>query len=151
MVDSVKKDRQAGFTLVEVLVALVILAIGLLGLAGLQVTGLRGSSSAYMRSAAMIYANDMVDRIRANRADAFAGNYDQTMAAGIPALAAPIPVADQDIADWLGALQQSPGRGGLPNGDGSIAVVGNLLTVTVQWADNFMGTGTASVSVVARL
>ncbi len=142
-----RRNRESGFTLIEVLVALVILSIGLLGLAGLQVSGLRGSSSAYMKSAAMIYANDMVDRIRANRADA--GGYSRALGAALPNPAD--TVAKQDLVAWVGALQQDGKRGGLPGGDGSVVVVGSLVTVTVQWTDNYFGAGTTNVQMVTRL
>jgi type IV pilus assembly protein PilV len=66
--------RHAGFTLVEVLVALVVLAVGLLGIAGLYVEGLRAGRTAVYRSAAVTLASDMADRIRANPGGNYAGN-----------------------------------------------------------------------------
>ncbi len=59
------QKQQQGFTLIEVLVAVVVLSIGLLGLAGLQTTGLRNNQSAYYASQAAIYANDIFERMRA--------------------------------------------------------------------------------------
>jgi len=56
----------SGFTLLEVIVTIFIVAIGLLGLAGLQVIGLRLSGDSNLRTAAAILANDMIDRMRAN-------------------------------------------------------------------------------------
>ena len=80
--------RQKGFTLLEVLVAVLVLAIGLLGLAGLQATSLRVNQSASMRSQATNLAYDMADRIRANRGAALAGSYDsQALATTPPACA----------------------------------------------------------------
>ena len=61
---------QSGFSIVEVMVALVVLAVGMLGIAGLYVTTLRTSGSAISRMQAVNLASDMADRIRANR---FAG------------------------------------------------------------------------------
>lgn len=58
--------NNSGVGMIEVLVTLVILSIGLLGLAALQLTGLRSNSSAGARSAATMLANDMADRMRAN-------------------------------------------------------------------------------------
>ncbi len=55
-----------GFTLLEVLVALVIFSIGLLGLAGLQILSLRLTGDSLLRTTAAILANDMIDRMRAN-------------------------------------------------------------------------------------
>lgn len=55
-----------GFTMVEFLVSIVVLSIGLIGLAGMQLTSLRDNSRAYMRSQASILASDLADRVRAN-------------------------------------------------------------------------------------
>ncbi|MCK5354747.1 MAG: type IV pilus modification protein PilV [Methyloprofundus sp.] len=59
--------NQGGFTLVEVLVAMIIFAIGMLGLAGLQTRALQDNQDAYLRTQAIFLANDMSDRIKANR------------------------------------------------------------------------------------
>ena len=58
-----------GFTLIEVLVALLILAVGLLGIAALQFKGMRYSNDAFMRSQITFLAYDIADRIRANAAN----------------------------------------------------------------------------------
>ena len=59
-------NNTKGFTLVEVLVAMVILAIGLLGLASLQAIALKDNQDAYLRSQANLLAYEMNDRMRAN-------------------------------------------------------------------------------------
>ena len=66
----------AGFTLIEILITLLILSIGLLGLAGLQTKGLQYDQVAFMRSQAAIMADDIADRMRANVLEAQAGIYD---------------------------------------------------------------------------
>lgn len=60
-------SRSSGFTLVEVLVALIVLAIGLLGIAALYVDSLRASRTALLRTQAIAIASDLADRIRTNR------------------------------------------------------------------------------------
>ncbi len=55
-----------GFTLIEVLISMVILAIGLLGLASLQAISLRDNQDAYYYQQATLLAYEMQDRIRAN-------------------------------------------------------------------------------------
>ncbi len=65
----------AGFTLIEILIALVIFSIGLLGLAGMQLRGSEGTNMAYFRSQATLIANDMAERMHANRAGVDAGAY----------------------------------------------------------------------------
>lgn len=61
-----KRYRQAGYGLIEVLVAVLVLAVGLLGLAGLQTQSLRFNNEAYFRTQATMLAMDMADRLRSN-------------------------------------------------------------------------------------
>jgi len=120
-----------GFTFTEALVALLVLSIGLLGVAALQLTSLRSNHSSSLRSQATLLAYDMVDRMRANRNAALGGAYDIALAVtpttGSLALA--------DLARWKGNLLNT-----LPTGDGSIArtVTGTVttFTVTVRWDDS---------------
>lgn len=77
-----------GFTLIEVLVAIVVLATGLLGLAGLQVWGVRNTNNAYLRSQATLLANDMAERMRANAIGAYDFTSDITGATYTNAYAA---------------------------------------------------------------
>ncbi len=72
----IDKASQSGFTLLEVLITVIILSVGLLGLAGLQVISLRDNHSAYLRSQALIQSYDIVDRMRAN--DSQISNYSLT-------------------------------------------------------------------------
>lgn len=68
MMTSKKKfsTQYSGFTLIEVLITVVILSIGLLGMAGIQIQGLRGTTGSAVRSQATILANDIAERIRMN-------------------------------------------------------------------------------------
>lgn len=72
----INMPKQQGFTLIEVLVAALVLAIGVLGLATTMMLGLKSDQSAYFRSQSSAIAYDMADRIRLNRAAADAGSYD---------------------------------------------------------------------------
>ena len=130
--------HQRGFTLIEILVTVIILAIGLLGLAGLQLGGLRYSFSAYQRSQATIMANDIADRMRANRTVAEAGGYDidigddsdEVDCTGNGANCTPDDMAAADVYEWKQALEDT-----LPAGDCSIANNGGTFTITIQWDD----------------
>lgn len=76
-----------GFSLIEVLVALLVLSIGLLGLAALQTTGLKLNHQSYERTQAVLQAYDIIDRMRANRTSANAGinsNYNSIAHGYIP-------------------------------------------------------------------
>jgi len=63
-----------GFTLLEVLVSLAILAFGLLGVAGLQMAGMRNSHNADSRGTALYLAYDIIDRVRVNRYSCLQGS-----------------------------------------------------------------------------
>lgn len=126
--------RSRGLTLVEILVALFILSIGLLGLAGLQTASLKFNTSAYYRTQATALAYGLADRMRANRAAAFADDYSVGLADPAPVCAAPVvagSVPQQDISAWRMALACR-----LPLGNGSVERVGNNFTFTVQWDDS---------------
>lgn len=135
----IRPAKQKGFTLLEVLVAVLVLAIGLLGLAGLMASSVRNNQSAYQRTQATWLAYDIVDRMRVNRAAALGNSYDTTL--GAPATCAASPtlagaMAAQDLTEWKNALACA-----LPAGDGSVQVAADRrVTVTVQWNDS-RGTG----------
>lgn len=67
---------ETGFTLIEVLVAVAILSFGMLGIAAMQITGVRANQGSYFRSQATFIASDFAERMYANRAGTRAGNYD---------------------------------------------------------------------------
>ncbi len=120
--------KQRGFTLVEVLIAMVVLSIGLLGLAGLQATGLRTEQSAFQRSQATILAYDILDAMRANRQAARDGDYNLALADAAPS---GDTLAAKDLRNWLAALTAR-----LPQGDGAVNVTNDIATITVQWKDS---------------
>lgn len=135
-----KTQKQAGFTLIEVMVSVVVLAIGLLGLAGLQATSMRFNSSAYLRSQATNLAYDIADRMRANVTAARNGNY--IIGVGVAAPAGNTLDAT-DLQQWRIALTNilPAGTGGICRGTlnaaGVCAVaVGNVFTIRIQWDDS---------------
>jgi type IV pilus assembly protein PilV len=84
---SIQRPRsQAGFSLIEILVTMLILTVGLLGLAGLQVVAQRAGQESYQRAQAMVIQSDIVDRINTNRAAATCYAITTTPASGIPYL-----------------------------------------------------------------
>lgn len=123
-----------GFTLLEVLVAVIVLSIGLLGLASLQAVGLRNNQSASLRSQSTVLAYEIVDRMRANRGPALNDSYNTDLSmptcVANPALSGTI--ANQDLVQWKNSLACS-----LPSGDGKIERGnGNFFTISVQWDDS---------------
>ncbi len=69
--------RQRGFTLIEALITVIILSVGLLGLAGLQFNALRSNQSAAQSTLAVLQVIDGADRLRSNAAGVAAGHYDK--------------------------------------------------------------------------
>lgn len=112
--------RQSGVSLIEVLIAMLILSIGLLGMVGLQTTSLRNTQNAYLRTQATIFAEDMADRMRANSQGVGSGGY--TAASGTLSSACLTAtgcsagaMARHDLADWQAALANA-----LPSGSGRV-------------------------------
>jgi type IV pilus assembly protein PilV len=125
-----KSSRARGMTLVEVLVALVVLSVGLLGIAALQMTSLRNNLGAHLRSQATVLAYDITDRMRANRTRANDSN-DYIRGFGpVAAPAADATLKDLDLYAWKNALRNT-----LPGGDGQIERVGNVFRITIRWTE----------------
>lgn len=127
---------QAGFSLIEVLVTMVILSFGLLGIAGLLVSGVSNASSSEAMAKASQLAADMADRIRANPVVGVSATsqYITTYADSPPS--SPTTIAMKDKKEWLEALAAQ-----LPQGDGQITVDSTLrkVVITVHWS-NCLGT-----------
>lgn len=110
------KSTQKGFTLIEVLVALLIFAIGMLGLAGLQLRAHQSSSYAQTRTIATLKATGLVERMRVNVTGVAAGDYSYDYGSdGDPAVVSGCEVesggtcspqdrATSDIAEWIQEL-----------------------------------------------
>lgn len=139
------KTTQCGFTLLEILISLLVLSVGLLGLAGLQLNGLRNNQDSYYLSQAMAQAYDMADRMRANMTGYNSGAYN-SIPVTIPADPNCITtgctsaqMATYDAYQWNTANSQL-----LPNGQGTVTTTGNIRTITVMWDQLRNGaTGTA--------
>ena len=79
--------RQAGFSLLEVLIATLVLSAGLLGLAGLQIAGMKTTHNSYQMQQATWLVHDLLERMRVNRA----GNYNSTLYGTAACDTAPTP------------------------------------------------------------
>jgi type IV pilus assembly protein PilV len=144
-----RRNNLTGFSLFEVLVALVIMAIGMLGIARMLIIAHKANCSSYARQHAIQSAYDIMDRMHANRQVAINGNYNVS---NLVTNGAPTPpeapstncdvtvcsanqLAGYDTWRWLSTEVSM-----LPNGCGSISTaasgINTLITVTVQWDDN---------------
>ena len=160
--EGARADR--GFTLLEVLIALLVMSIGLLGIGKMMMLSARANDSAYMRSQATALAYTILDAMRANRSTALAQGYDTANVAPAQqacALGAPGCTGDLQASNDTFLWNQSLGAA-LPGGAGTVVTVQGLdtttaapnltATVTVTWidkvADQSFGAGNATASIV---
>lgn len=128
-----QRHRQRGSSLLEVLIAVLVLSVGMLGMAALQAVTLKNTGSAAQRSAAVIQSYAMLDMMRANRDAARAGQYNQGWLCETPTGASRI---NNDLALWIGQMQTSLG----PSACGRIQCGANDCEIGVRWDDS-RGTG----------
>lgn len=129
-----------GFSLIEVLIALVVLAVGLLGLALLQTMNLRYTKSADQRTKAVNLAGSMLDMMRSNRSQAMAytttpGDFDSVDATGGCGSPGAIGVGP-NRSRWMCEIVETLGPGSV----GSVSFDGSTATVTVTWEEDGMPT-----------
>jgi len=130
-------------TLMEVLVALLVLSIGMLGIAGLQLAAIRSSTTAYWQSQATWFAYEIADRMRANPTAVTGGSYSGADVDGTEAAVdcsggcAPANIAGYDLYEWGQRLTALPAGQGtvVDNGDGTY-------TISVMWDEAGGATGT---------
>ena len=121
-----------GFTLIEVLVALLILCIGVLGIVALQFKGLKYSHDANLRSQVNFLAYDISDRMRLNRANVADYVNDYVAGTSHTACAYATASADNDLNCWHDQVDLALPAGSLANIAGPD---GNLYTVALTWND----------------
>ena len=141
-----RRHFQLGFSMIEVLVTLVIMAGGALGLAGMQIASIKYNAEASVRSKATLLAIELSDRMRANMAGVKATNYDRNLgyaAALAAAVAAPgcgstsdctaATMAQLDLNSWLDSIGKA-----LPGGTGAVVPVANNASarnIVVMWKE----------------
>lgn len=139
-----------GFTLLEALIALLVLTIGLLGAAGMLVTSVRNSHNSYLRSQASFLVDSLLERMRANPVGIGLGNYNATLNGGSSSVtcaggctptqvaAYDLFVTDQQLAQHLpgGQIQVACNvAGGAPLSSVGIPPVNGSCQITVQWSE----------------
>ncbi|MBT0964003.1 type IV pilus modification protein PilV [Denitromonas iodatirespirans] len=131
-------SSQRGFSLIESLVAMVVLSFGLLGLAALQVNALKYNQVAHLRSQATTFAYQILDAMRASPTSAKSGNFDIGLGQSLTGTS----VAAVQVADWQAdlAAQLPGGRGGIcrsanPNPSVNCSGNGDFVIITVEWSE----------------
>lgn len=152
------KSSATGFSLLEVLIALLVMSVGLLGIVGMVTTSLKANDGAYLRSTANSLAYSILDRMRANRQSATQGGYNIALGTTTPVVSAaclqtstclpaqlaslclgptnnctPDQMANADLGMWKQDLATD-----LPAGDGSISTALDAngvidVTIVIQW------------------
>ena len=129
---------QRGVGLIEVLVAVLILALGLLGMAGLQSTSLRANQSSYARSQAVMFSYYMLDAMRADPTAARSGNYNTTKLCDATALPGS-SLADNTRKHWITSMRKGLGDSDTTCGAIECELITGLCTVKVIWNDKRAG------------
>lgn len=129
--------RQAGELLLEVLIAVLILGIGLLGIAAMQATALRNNHSAMQRSQAVVLITTLLDAMRVNRSVSLAGGYALGRTCTVPAAGS---LAATDLNGWMQSLHSMVGASAC----GTVSCSSGLCTVTVDWDDSRASDASAS-------
>ena len=126
-------NSASGFSLIEVLVSILVVSIGLLGVAGLFSNGIKNTDSAYVRSQAVLLAYDLADRMRANPSvlASYALAADTTLSAPANNCSSQTCTSTQlaaaDLYDWKTGIAQ------LPAGDGVVVIAAPSATITISW------------------
>lgn len=113
-----RRFNAQGSSLIEVLIAVVIISLGLLSVAALQTVALKSNNGSYLRSQATFLAYDLADRMRAAPASALNGDYDDG--------------AGGDRAEWDARVLAQLGTGAA----GVIVRNNRVVTITINWDDN---------------
>lgn len=150
---SYRKPRQKGIGLIEILITIVLLSIGFLAAARMQVEGMRFSQSAYYQSQAYFLASDMINRMRTNSRGVRAGRYSNITTSAVAAdpgcalnACNPAQIALQDIYEWGGYFHPRDAQAtnfiaALPSSDSITAyatvipVDNDIFTVTLVWSE----------------
>lgn len=129
-------NKQRGVSMLEVMVSVVILSIGLLGMAGLQARALKGNQSSLQRSQAVMLSYSILDAIRADRTNA--GTYSMPETCSAPSGSS---LVNSTQGTWISNLKTALGSGA--STCGTIACNAGTCTITIKWDDSRGGGGAA--------
>jgi type IV pilus assembly protein PilV len=127
-------SNQRGVGLIEILVAVLILSLGLLGMAGLQANALKSNQSSYGRSQAVMLSYYILDAMRADRAAAIGLSYNMGATCSSGAITT-ADLAGNTRRDWLDSLRASLGDANTTCGAINCDADGNC-SVSITWDDS---------------
>ncbi|WP_019027168.1 type IV pilus modification protein PilV [Colwellia piezophila] len=138
MIKNYRLKSSLGFSLVEVLVTTVIVAVGILGILSLQLSQMRSAKQALDNEQASIYLTDMIERIRANSIQSLSYVVAHAVVPGevdcVSNFCTAIQMAQYDIYTWQKMLIDN-----LPAGGGEIEQAGGPITITIRWDADLSG------------
>lgn len=129
-----------GMSLIEVLVAVLVLAVGLLGVAAMQSLALRGGQSSLETSQVVMQTTSIIEAMRANRLNASSYNIGKTCSAASIGAAG---LVGDDLKKWIDNLKSTVGAAGDATTCGQIAGCPNSCVVTIFWDDSRAGGGSS--------
>ena len=136
-------STQRGLGLIEVLITVLVLAIGLLGLAGLQLTSMRNNQSAMERSMGVVQSYSIIEAIRADPDSAKSGRFN----IGLEDDASGSTFPARSVALWREQLQQNLGSAAT----GSVTCDSSNCTVIIQWDDSRGMDGSETQQIVTEV
>ncbi|MCD9096110.1 type IV pilus modification protein PilV [Luteimonas fraxinea] len=141
-----RHSASGGFTLIEILIALVVLAVGLLGLAMLQTMNLRYTKSAQQRTQATVLAGQLLDTMRTNRSEvsAYVMTDSDFASVTVPAtgcVAGATSTASTNATRWKCEVKANLGA----DATASVSVTpASLVTVNIRWDESLVNNATGS-------
>ncbi len=132
--------KQRGATLIEVLISVLVLAVGLLGVAATQTMSLKNGNGANQRYMAALAAQDIVERMRANPSGLEQGSYDgtvdgsETLGNDCTSACSVNALASLDLYEWGQVIKTN-----LPSASGTIGRNGDQVTITLAWKQQHTG------------
>ncbi len=145
--------RQAGFSLVEVLISVLILAIGLVGFSALQVRAVKATQSSLQRTEAIMMANFIMESMRVNKAAAVASGLPYNLSGKVCTTpAASTSLASSDLNLWFAAMKLRLGDASSTCAQLACTTAG-VCTVDIFWDESraLNGSAAQSVQLVSKL
>ncbi len=145
--------NNSGLTLIEALISVLVVSIGFIGLTNIQSNNLKTNQSAFYNSQAVVLGNFMLDALRANKAQAIAGDYNLgTLASPHCTVPSDTNLVTHDQHLWMSALKNQIANSASTCGVINCDTTTKICVVTVFWDDTrASGLANRSVEVASRL